>query len=353
MTPRARVIAALKKQHPDKTPKYAEFTPDVKNLLHAKTGATDLAAYFQIESRAVTYPYWDTPGKEALAAFYKPEQLALLAQGAFLDEWGVLHVPGSLYHFTRMIPPLAAMATGPELAAYPFPRPAHQAGLSALQEQVAQYHRQQLFVFGFAVQIFEPAWYLRGQERFLEDLLLAPEFAGKLLDQLTELGCAMARDFATAGVDMLVTGDDVAMQHAMLLSPKIWRTFLKPRLAQVIQAAKTANPEIFIYYHSDGKMDPIIPELIEIGVDVLNPVQPECLDPLEVKRQWGAQLAFWGTIGTQTTLPFGTPDDIRQVIRQRKQAWGAGGGLVLAPTHVIEPDVPYENILAFFEAANE
>ena len=353
MTPRERVIAALKKQNPDKTPKYAEFTPFVEKMLYEKTGTKDLYAYFNIESRSVTYPYETSPGKKELEAFYSTEQLETLEQGAYFDAWGVLHVPGSVYHFTKMQAPLAGMSTLEELDCYPFPRPASPTQLSDLRKQVEQYHQQNLFVIGFAVQIFEPSWYLRGMERFLEDMIVSPAFAEKLLDFLTELGCVMARDFVAAGVDLLVTGDDVAMQHAMMLSPRVWRHMLKPRLARVIQAAKNVNSDVFIYYHSDGKIEPIIPELIEIGVGVLNPVQPECLDPLEVKKQWGNDLSFWGTIGTQTTLPFGTPDEVRDVVRTRKKELGNGGGLVLAPTHVIEPDVPYENILAFFEAANE
>ncbi len=353
MTPRERVMAALRKQNPDKTPKYAEFTPFVEKILSEKTGADDLYTYFNIESRTVSYPYEKSPDKEELAAFYAPEQLETLEHGAYFDEWGVLHVPGSQYHFTKMIPPLARMSTLEELDSYPFPSAASDVQLADLRKQVNDYHRQDLFVLGFAVQIFEPSWYLRGMEQFLEDLLLYPAFAEKLLDILTELGSAMAQDFAAAGVDLLVTGDDVAMQHTMLLAPKIWRTMLKPRLARVICAAKNVNPDVFIYYHSDGRMSPIIPELIEIGVEVLNPVQPECLDPLEVKRKWGDKLSFWGTVGTQTTLPFGSPAEVRDIVRKRKKALGDGGGLVLAPTHVIEPDVPYENILAFFEAANE
>ncbi len=353
MTARERVTAALKRQNPDNTPKYAEFTPFVEKMLYEKTGADDLYAYFNIESRSVAYPYTTHPGKEELAAFYSIEHMRTLEDGAYFDEWGVLHVPGSQYHFTKMIPPLAHMSTLHELESYPFPRPASEDQLSHLRRQIAKYRQQNVFVLGFAVQIFEPSWYLRGMEQFLEDMIVAPAFAEAILDVLTELGCVMARDFVAAGVDLLITGDDVAMQHTMLLSPELWRKMLKPRLARVIRTAKSVNPDVFIYYHSDGKMDPIIPELIEIGVDVLNPVQPECLDPLEVKRTWGDKLAFWGTIGTQTTLPFGSPDEVRAMVRKRKKELGDGGGLVLAPTHVIEPDVSFENILAFFEAANE
>jgi len=117
--------------------------------------------------------------------------------------------------------------------------------------------------------------------------------------------------------------------------------------------ARRVNPNILISYHSDGYIEPFIPELIEIGLDVLNPIQPECMDPAAIKRRYGDRLAFFGTIGTQTTFPFGSPEDMRQEIRQRIETVGKGGGLILAPSHMLEPDVPWQNILAFFEAARE
>lgn len=113
------------------------------------------------------------------------------------------------------------------------------------------------------------------------------------------------------------------------------------------------KPDLLVEYHTDGFVEPFIPELIEIGIDVLNPVQPECMDPVEIKRKYGNQMAFSGTIGTQTTLPFDTPDNIREVVKERIQTVGTGGGLVLAPSHMVEPDVPWKNIIAFFEAADE
>jgi uroporphyrinogen decarboxylase len=136
----------------------------------------------------------------------------------------------------------------------------------------------------------------------------------------------------------------------MLMSPSTWRRWLKPRLARIIATARAVNPDIIVRYHSDGNPGAIIPELIEIGVDVLNPVQPECLDPAEVKRRFGDSLAFWGAMGTQTTMPFGSPEEVARVVRERIETIGAGGGLVLAPTHVLQPDVSWENILAFFDA---
>ncbi|MCD6506900.1 hypothetical protein J7M22_09790 [Candidatus Poribacteria bacterium] len=163
----------------------------------------------------------------------------------------------------------------------------------------------------------------------------------------------MARRYAEAGVDMLLTGDDVGMQDRLMMSPQMRRRWLKPRLAKVIQAGKEINPKVHIYYHSDGNIEDIIPDLIEVGVDILNPVQPECMDPVKLKRLYGDKLTFWGTIGTQTTMPFGTPEEVKRVVHERVRTVGKGGGLVLAPTHVLEPDVPGENVIAFFEAVEE
>ena len=122
-------------------------------------------------------------------------------------------------------------------------------------------------------------------------------------------------------------------------------------MQRAIAAAKSVNPDMLAFYHSDGDIRDIIPELIEIGVDVLNPVQPECMDPRAVKARYGDRLSFWGTIGTQTTLPFGTPDQVRQAVREMIDTVGVGGGLVLAPTHLVEPEVPWENLLAFVDEA--
>ena len=99
-------------------------------------------------------------------------------------------------------------------------------------------------------------------------------------------------------------------------------------------------------------MEPVIPELIEIGIDILNPVQPECMDPAAIKRRFGDRLAFWGTVSVQRTMPFGTPDDVRAEVRARIRDVGRGGGLILAPAHVLGPETPWENIVAFFEAAD-
>jgi uroporphyrinogen decarboxylase len=154
--------------------------------------------------------------------------------------------------------------------------------------------------------IFEISWYLRGMDTFMLDMLQDTSFADVLLNKVTDIRIGMAQKYAKNGADILMLGDDVSTQIDMMISPELWRRMLKPRLKKVIQEAKIAKPEILVFYHGDGNVQAIIPDLIEIGVDILNPVQPECMDPLELKKTYGKQLSFWGTIGTQTTLPFGS-----------------------------------------------
>jgi uroporphyrinogen decarboxylase len=158
---------------------------------------------------------------------------------------------------------------------------------------------------------------------------------------------------AEAGVDILVLDDDVGMPTTMIISPAMWREFLGPRLAGIIRAARAVKPDLWVLYHSDGYFEPIIADLIEIGVDAINPVQPDVMDPLEIKKRYGERVALWGTVGAQTTFAFATPEEIRREVRLRIETLGRAG-LILCPAYDIdEPDIPWENTLAFLEAVEE
>ena len=185
------------------------------------------------------------------------------------------------------------------------------------------------------------------------DMIDRPEWCEHILDRLTETNLAIACAAARAGVDVIRTGDDVANQQRLMFRRDHWRRFMKTRWAKVYAAARAIKPNLEIWYHSDGNIEAIIPELIEIGVTILNPVQPECLDPVAVKRQYGDRLVIDGSIGTQTTMPFGGPDDVRETIRERVRTIGRDGAFIISPTHVLEPEVPLDNIAAFIETSLE
>jgi uroporphyrinogen-III decarboxylase len=194
--------------------------------------------------------------------------------------------------------------------------------------------------------IFETAWALRGYEQLMVDFVQNPDLAEHILDIPYRYHLTAAKKLVEMGVDMIWTGDDVGMQTGMLISPRIWRKFFKPRMANFIASLKAINPQVKVAYHSDGNIFSIIPDLIEIGLDVLNPIQPTCMDPVQLKKSFGDRLCFWGSIDEQYTLPFGTPEQVRQEVLTRLSTLGKNGGLILGPTHHVQLDTPMENFWA-------
>jgi len=330
---------------------YVPFEFNLCPALHAefmrRTGRDDYWEYYAFATRNIEVSY---VGDLDRFARYFPDKV-----GFQIDpDWGVGHKKGSLAHFTEMQHPMENFQKLAEFEAYPYPDATSGYDWNAFAGRVEAIRARDLVVVAaMQMTIFEIAWYLRGMETFLMDLLLNPDLANYHLDRITEIRCEMAKRYAAAGCDVLSLGDDVSTQLAMMMKVATWREFLKPRLAKVIQSAKSVRPDMLIFYHGDGNLQAIIPELIEIGVEILNPIQPECMDPVIIKKQYGERLSFWGTIGTQTTMPFGTAVEVRQVCQKMIQKVGRGGGLGLAPTHVLEPEVPWANIQAFVDAVNE
>jgi len=347
MTPRERVLTAMNRQVPDRVPKTAGFTPDVQRRFEEATGATDPATYFGFESRGVGF---HGPREATDFSAYYPDGLP---EGTGISEYGTAHKPGDFYHFWRLDFPLKNAKTLDELRHFPWPDFTPQYRHEHLESQVASLHAQDFYVQGGVGHIYENAWQIVSMEKLLMDFIEAPEQAAFVLDRITEDRAFQARRFAEAGCDGILTGDDVAMQDRMMMSPDAWRQWLKPRWAHVYAEARRAKPDIQIFYHSDGDIEPIVPDLIEIGLDILNPVQPECVDPAALKREFGKDLAFWGCIGTQTTMPFGSVADVKHAVKWTIKNVGHDGGLLIAPTHVLEPDVSWANIQALFDAVEE
>jgi uroporphyrinogen-III decarboxylase len=211
--------------------------------------------------------------------------------------------------------------------------------------------RDEYWIVGaVATTIFECAWALRGFERLLADFMLDPTLAERVLDLPYHYHLAVARRLVGLGVDMIQCGDDVGTQTGMLMSPDAWRRFLRSRLAGFIADLKSRDPDLKVAYHSDGAVHAIVPDLIEIGVDVLNPIQPACMDPAALRKEYRERLCFWGTIDEQHTLPFGTSEEVRDEVRSRLTNVGRGGGLILGPTHNVQLDTPLENFWAMVEA---
>ncbi len=195
---------------------------------------------------------------------------------------------------------------------------------------------------------------MRGFDEFLLDLAIAPERAAAVMDRVQAYLMERTRRILEAGrglIDMIEYNDDVGGQNGLLISPAAWRQHLKPRMAEFIRLCKPYG--VAVRYHSCGGIRPIIPDLIEIGVDVLNPVQTTArgMDAEGLKRDFGDRLSFNGGIDTQGLLPHATADEVRRETRRLIDTLGRDGGLILAPSHVYQADVPVENVVAVYEVA--
>jgi uroporphyrinogen decarboxylase len=260
---------------------------------------------------------------------------------------------GDAVHLTEMLHPLAGIEDVDQLARLPWPDTSDPGHYESFVRQCGEIHTAGKVAVGSQeCTVFEHAWYLRGMDNVFCDWAEEHPVSEWLLDYFTARSIHVCRAFALAGFDLIRLGDDVGMQDRLLMSKETWRQHLKPRLRSVIAAIREASGgrKVWVQYHSDGDVAPLVDDLIEVGVDILNPVQPECMNLEAVAEQYQSRMAFSGMIGTQTTMPFGTSDDVRAAVARCRKLHENGARLIVAPTHVLEPDVPWENITAFVKA---
>lgn len=355
---RERVQLALDHQIPDRCPMQISFTPEFSARL--------LKAYHQ-----------ETPEKGKLDELSKSFELErilgqdMLLTGLWDNSYYQKRKPGEEYTdewdiVWKAIPYSTKFGTGvyTEMIDHPLKRDEDIASykppdatchdLFNETERIIRNYKSEYWVVGVTVTtLFEKAWALRGFERIMMDMLKSPELVDALLDIPFRYHLPIAERLAEIGVDMIWLGDDVGAQHAMLIAPDQWRRFMKNKMANFIQSLKSINPDLKVAYHSDGYLYPIIPDLIEIGLDVLNPVQPGAMDPCSLKREFGKNLCFWGGIDEQYTLPFGSPEDVRKEVHNRVSSLGQKGGLIIGPTHHVQLDTPMENFIAMVESIGE
>ena len=282
----------------------------------------------------------------------------------FVDEWGITwrKPQGSGLYYDIAHSPLAGAGIE-ALQAHPWPDPLDPARQEGLAQAAAALHaagEHAVILSGLTGGgPMEVSAWLCGFENFFVALLAEPDFADALLDKILEIKLAFWQAvLPTVGpyVDIISESEDLGVQDRLMVSPRAFRAHIKPRLRQLFAGIKAAAPHVKILLHSDGAIAPILPDLIEIGVDILNPVQVTAHgmgDTAFLKREFGRELVFWGGIDTQKVLPFGTPAEVRDEVRRRIDDLAPGGGYVLASVHNIQAGVPPENILAMLQAWEE
>jgi len=353
MKHRERVHLALQHRTPDRCPMYAGFTPEFRARLRADL----LRRGFPMTGDDSTYEIERALDEDMLLTFVG-WALSYYQEGdTYVDEWGIrwksvyYDTPYGRGRYTEMIE--HPLADERRIPTYRAPDPTRPELYQEAQRVIERFKSEYWIVGGVVCTILEAAWGLRGLEALMIDMVSDPERAEAVLEIPYRYHLEVAKRLAAMGVDMIWLGDDVGCQRSMFISPAHWRRYLKPRMAQMIAELKAINPDLIIAYHSDGYIYPIIAELIEIGLDVLNPIQPASMDPVQLKREFGDRLCFWGSIDVQHTLPFGTPDQVRAEVLERLRTLGQDGGLIIAPTHYVQLDTPLENFWAMIETIRQ
>jgi uroporphyrinogen decarboxylase len=364
LTSRERVLCALNHEEPDRVP-----------LFIGTSGATTLLApaYERLKAfvgvkaeprlmwKAMQYARLDEEVLVRLGSDGRP----LVPRGApaplrreispdeLVDEWGVTwqKKPGILYY--EIVNNPLRNVTLADLDRYPWPDLAHPSRFEGLAEEARRLHGDTPYavVVLSGVSPHEIIYLARGLDTWLMDLVADPEFAHALLRKVTDLMIAgVTRLLEEVGryIDVITIGDDLGTDAGLMMSPQTYRKMIKPCHAEIVAAIKKET-KAKIFFHSDGNISPLIRDFIDIGVDILNPVQVsagDMGDTARLKREFGKNISFCGAIDTEHVLPHGTPDEVRAEVRRRIKDLAPGGGYIVASVHCIQPDVPPENVLA-------
>jgi len=342
MNGKARVHAALRREAVDRVPVFMWFHPET---------ARRLAGLLEIPAGRLAEAMGDDVRQTWVNNNYAMEGIVHAREGeAHVDFWGVEWTKQLGFNQITAFP--LAGASREEVLRYRFPTE-RMPELLRLMEPVMEFGRDYFIGCDVSPCVFEMYWRLRGMENAILDMVTNPELADEMFQRCADFALGLAQAACDRfALDWLWTGDDVASQLSMLMSPRTWRSLIKSHLAQVSAVGKRRG--LWVAYHCCGALEPIIPDLIEIGIDVLNPVQCNCpgMDPLHLKAEFGKQISFMGGVDTQGVLPCGTVEEVRRATARLIEGMtGDGGGYILAASHTIPPETPDGNIFAMYAEA--
>lgn len=331
MNRRERVIASINHRETDYIPCHTEYTRQEYKKLVEALGENTL---IEMTSNHMDKLSWDGSHKE-------------ISQGSgyFRDDFGVIWNRNGADKDIGMID--GFVINGPGLQDYKFPElNVHE--LKKSIEKIVERSPDKFKVVSIGFSLFERAWSLRGMENLLMDMVEEPESVHELLDAIVNYNLKIIDISLGYPIDGIMFGDDWGQQKGLIMGPAYWRQFIKPQLSKMYSRIKASGR--YVLQHSCGDLNEIFPDLIEIGLDVYQTVQPEIYDLQEIKAKYGRQLTFWGGISTQRLLPYASAEVVRDVTTKTLSIMCKGGGYIAGPTHDVPGDVPVENIIAMLEA---
>jgi uroporphyrinogen decarboxylase len=342
LTPKERFLRTIKGEDIDMLPVQCDFSAGgLERFLLARgiSNVSDLELLPFFDNH-VLYAYMN-------GATLRMKTRAFNGEKIIYDEWHCgWDTSQDLLYCTHPI------AEWEDFEKYEFPDPNAPGYLDYAESLIkAGYAEERIVTSYHFCTLFERAYILRGMQNFLVDMLEEEELTCALLDKITAFHVELAKRYIKVGVNCCRTVDDYGSQTGMMMSPSTWRKLIKPRLARIHAVYRDAG--IPIIHHSCGNIMPIIGDLIEIGVDVLNPVQPKALDIEKLSGEYGGKLAFFGGICNQEVLPFKGPEEIDAHVKYMVETLGRNGRYIIAPSNGVGKDVPLENVAAFYAAAQK
>jgi len=326
ITPRERVLTALAHQQPDVCPWQIDLTIDAARQTAEYLGDPHFVSKIGNHIAGCEDGYF----VEVRPDFWQ-DQFGIVWNRTIDKDIGNVH--------EYLLPE-------PDLSHYHFPQP-DLARNARTYERLIAAHPNEFRFGGVGFSMFERAWTLRGMANLLEDMILNPKFVDDLLDKILEYNLQVIDHLLPYDLDCVRFGDDWGQQRGLIMGPRLWRRFIKPRVQAMYQRAKDAGK--FVMQHSCGAVQELFPDLIDMGLDIFNTFQPEVIDVAFCKREYGKHLTFYGGISTQQVLPRVGPQEVKRVVREMIATVGVDGGYIVAPTHAIPRDVSPENIVAFIE----
>jgi len=352
MTHKERFLMAINHEEPDRVPLDAWYTPEMEKKILKYLGQDTSKLSLYADDGGLLPHLMD---HDFLITWIGPCTSYYLEDSCeYYDEWGIKWKwvnSGGGAKYTEMVEhPLRDIKDPNDFEMPDFKDESRYIGAKRMIEK---YGKEYGIMGSVACTLFELSWYLRGMDKVMEDMLLNKDFLHAYLDRLLTWVIDAGTILVKLGVDVIWIGDDFGAQDRMLISPEAFREFFKPRYAKLFSILRGINPDIKFAFHTDGYVYPIIGDFIEIGLDILNPVQPKSMDPAKLKKDFGDHLTFWGTVDNQEVMPFGTVEDVVNEVKLRLKTVAPGGGLIIASAHNLQPQTSVEKVIAFYETVKK
>lgn len=337
MNSRERILTTLDNKEPDKVPIDSWLVPEISSKLVSMFNVDldeDPVALKVLLGDDLLYT--SSLGMDhGFDSIYMLERKISGRENLYMDQWGIKwkrieHRYGAYSEFAEH--PLADLK---KYDSYEFPDPENE-DYELYETIINKYGKSHAILGAAPCSILEASWYLRGLENLMMDLVINKDFVNDLMDKVMEYHLYISRKLVKMGVDIIWWGDDIGCETGPLISPEAWREFLKPRYSYMAQEVKKINRNIKIAYHSDGYIEHAIKDFIDIGFDIINPLQPKVNDVEMIKRKYGKKLTFWGNVDTRDVLSNGRPEDIISEIKNVIRVLAPGGGFILCSNHAIQ-----------------